>query len=289
MDNCKNLNDYDNFKKERAYNSAEYSIAKEYAPLFCEQAFTIKQIKNCVEDITYRKVNDWENKGLLVVNREKNSVGWRRFSINDVLKLSIISDLKKFGLNYHKIKTIIDKISQDTIRPKNIKNVEEKFLKLEYNFLCGMQGEKLYLMIDKYNSHLFETILVITDFIYGDSYLDPKIIILPFFFYIQTLSSKLLNINRNYPSDSICLKFLELRLTDKEKKILEIIRDKKYQEIFIKKNNDEFKIKAKIKKNGLISDKDIINLINSKDYQNVTVTTEKGQKISIIQEIRQKI
>ncbi|MBA7591478.1 hypothetical protein ES708_33636 [subsurface metagenome] len=112
---------------------------------------------------------------------------------------------------------------------------------------------------------------------------------MPFFFYIQTLSTNLLNINRNYPSDSIYLKFLELSLTDKEKKILEIIRDKKYQEIFIKKNNDEFKIKAKIKKNGLISDKDIINLINSKEYQNVTVTTEKGQKISIIQEIRQKI
>lgn len=289
MDKCKNLNDYGNFRKERAYNSAEYNTAKKYASLFSEQAFTIKQIKNCVEDITYRKINDWENKGLLVANREKNPVGWRRFSINDVLILFIISDLKKFGLNYHKIKTIIDKISQDTIKPKNNKNVEEKFLKLEYNFLCGMQGEKLYLMIDKYNSHLFDTILVITDFIYNDSYLDPKIIILPFFFYIQTLSNKLLNISRKYPSDSIYLKFFELRLTDQEKKIMKIIRDKKYQEIFIKKDNDEFKIKTKIRKNGLISDKDIINLINSKEYQNVTVITENGKKISIIQEIREKI
>lgn len=289
MGNCKNLNDYDNFKKERAYNSAEYHIVKENAFLFNKQAFTIKQIKNCIENITYRKVNDWENKGLLVANREKNSVGWRKFSINDVLKLSIISGLKELGLKYHKIKTIIDKISQDTIRVKDNKNIEEKFLKLEYSFLCGIKGEKLYLMIDRYNNHLFDKLLVITDFIYNDSYLDPKIIILPFFFYIQTLSTILLNINRNYPSYSICLKFLELRLTDKEKKILEIIRDKKYQEIFIKKYNDEFIIKAKIKKNGLISDRDIINLINSKEYQNVTVTTEKGQKISIIQEIRQKI
>lgn len=289
MDYCKNLNDYDNFRKERIYSSAEYNIAKEYAPLFNEQAFTIKQIKSCVEDITYRKVNDWENKGLLVVNRKKNPVGWRKFSINDVLKLSIISDLKKFSLKYHKIKTIIDKISQDTIRPKNNKNVEEKFLKLEYNFLCAMQGEKLYLMIDKYNSHLFDKILVITDFIYNDSYLDPRIIILPFFLYIQKLSSNLLNIKRDYPSDSICLKFLELRQTDQEKKILKIIRDKNYQEIFIKKDNDEFKIKAKIRKNGLISDKDIIKLINSQEYQNVTVITENGKKISIIQEIREKI
>ncbi len=289
MDYNENLNDYDNFKKERAYNSAEYNIVKKYASLFNEQAFTLKQIKNCIENITYRKVNDWENKGLLVVNRKKNPVGWRKFSINDVLKLSIISDLKKFGLNYQKIKTIINGISQDTIRVKDNKNVEEKFLKLEYNFLCGLRGDKLYLMIDKYNSHLFDKILVITDFIYNDSYLNPQIIILPFFFYIQTLSSNLLNINRGYPSDSICLKFLELRQTDQEKKILKIIRDKNYQEIFIKKDNDEFKIKTKIRKNGLISDKDIIKLINSQEYQNVTVITENGKKISIIQEIREKI
>jgi len=288
MGSCKNLKDYDNFKKERAYNSAEYNFVKKYASFFNEQAFTIKQIKNCIENITYRKINDWENKGLLVANREKNPVGWRKFSINDVLKLFIISDLKKFGLNYKKIKTIITGISQDTIRVKN-NNTEEKFLKLEYNFFCGMKGEKLYLMIDKYNSHLFDKILVITDFIYGDSYLDPKIIILPFFLYIQKLSSNLLNIKRDYPSDSICLKFLELRQTDQEKKILKIIRDKNYQEIFIKKDNDEFKIKTKIRKNGLISDKDIIKLINSQEYQNVTVITENGKKISIIQEIREKI
>lgn len=72
------------------------------------------------------------------------------------------------------------------------------------------------------------------------------------------------------------------QLLEQEKKILEIIRNKDYEEItIIKPTGKEITLKAKIRKRGSFSDKDIIDTINSKDYQNVTVSRVNGKKISV--------
>ncbi len=59
--------------------------------------------------------------------------------------------------------------------------------------------------------------------------------------------------------------------------------------IWKKSDNNEYTIKVKSRKSGKLSDKDIVNLINQKDYQKITVITEKGQKIALIQEERIKV
>lgn len=56
-----------------------------------------QQIIKLIPEITSRKINDWDAKGLLVRHRESNN-GWRLFSVADVVRLRIIQDLKTYGM-----------------------------------------------------------------------------------------------------------------------------------------------------------------------------------------------
>ena len=91
-------------------------------------------------------------------------------------------------------------------------------------------------------------------------------------------------------STSTINELFELNLTKQEKNVLEIIRSKEYEEITLKKsNNKKISIKAKSKKSGKYSDEDIINSINDGDYQSVTAIIENGERVSITQEKRMKV
>ncbi len=57
-----------------------------------------QQIIKLIPEITSRKLNDWDAKGLLVKHRESNN-GWRLFSLADVVRLRIIQDLKTYGMS----------------------------------------------------------------------------------------------------------------------------------------------------------------------------------------------
>jgi DNA-binding transcriptional MerR regulator len=57
-------------------------------------------------DITYRMVNDWDSRGMFDAER-KTIHGWRKFSIVDVIKLSIIKKLKDEGFPLYKLKGVL--------------------------------------------------------------------------------------------------------------------------------------------------------------------------------------
>lgn len=68
-----------------------------------------QQIIKLIPEITSRKLNDWDAKGLLVKHRESNN-GWRLFSLADVVRLRIIQDLKTYGMSNAQIQKALDDI-----------------------------------------------------------------------------------------------------------------------------------------------------------------------------------
>lgn len=68
-----------------------------------------QQIIKLIPEITSRKLNDWDAKGLLVKHRESNN-GWRLFSLADVIRLRIIQDLKTYGMANAQIQKSISDI-----------------------------------------------------------------------------------------------------------------------------------------------------------------------------------
>ncbi|MDI6780640.1 MAG: MerR family transcriptional regulator [bacterium] len=58
-------------------------------------------------DITYRMINDWDSRGMFDAERQTMR-GWRKFSMIDVIKLSIIKRLKDEGFPLYKLKGILN-------------------------------------------------------------------------------------------------------------------------------------------------------------------------------------
>ncbi|MBI4778573.1 MerR family transcriptional regulator [Candidatus Desantisbacteria bacterium] len=75
-------------------------------------------------DITYRMVNDWDLRGMFDAERQTMR-GWRKFSIVDVIKLSIIKKLKGAGFPLYKLKDILNWLGCNPAIEFSIKQLTE--------------------------------------------------------------------------------------------------------------------------------------------------------------------
>ncbi len=178
----------------------------------------------------------------------------------DIIKLLIITDLRKIGCPIDKIKNVLHKIANEKVglyriehssgeiqlhRLKEQKNEEENIKQLEYCTLASLCGEKIILSIDEEDNSMF---LVERDFVAFNAkfdYCGSPLIVLPFFWYADTLAKQYGNINIKIRDGSTISDLFRNHLTEQEKNIIDIIRNKEYQEITIMKtDNEEINIKA---------------------------------------------
>jgi DNA-binding transcriptional MerR regulator len=269
-------------EKNKMFSSKAYADVKTRAHLLNAPIFTIKTVQAFVKGITYRKINDWDSKKMISGSRDNIEGGWRKFSLVEIIKFFIISDLRKFGLNIKKIKNILKNISNRPFQiSKEGKSYNPPFLKLEYFTFLSWGGYKILLLInEKEDAFFFDEKNMVQSYFYLDKASSP-LIILPFFSYIRSMSKKVME----EKLDSTIEGLLEKRITVKERKILNIINIKNYESITIKKQNGEIQtVKAKKIQRGDFSDKEIIDAIKQKDYQNVSVSINDGKKINITRE-----
>ena len=263
-------------------------IKKEYTPIFNKARFSIKRTKLFIDNLTYKKTNDWDNKKILSGTRDNKEAGWRKFSIIDIGKLLIVSDLRKLGFSINKIIKILKNISQYSLEPLKKKynlHVNHSFFSmdtLEIFFLNCLNGNKYFLIINGEEEIFF---FDETDLFQNHFYLDQAstpTIILPFFDYVKRIA-EIIDIKVKYDKDPKVYKLF--KILPYERKILDIINSKTYESVTIKKQNGKIQtIKAKEIQRGDFSDKEIINAINQKDYQNVSVWVKDGNKINISSE-----
>lgn len=278
-------------RKATAFQSKEYEFVKNQSPSLHKPLFTIKNLRYFIADITYRKINGWDEKGLVSGSRDNADSGWRKFSIIDTIKLNIISDLRKIGLSTDKIKFVIDGISNSRVSGHDLNNniKHHKFLELEYWYFACLADHKILFLIDDEGSAVF---LEENDALWAYTQMDNSVsplLILPFFSYVKKITSAF-GKNIRIKEETTLAHLFKNKLTEQEEKILGIIRDQCYEEILIKKsNNENIHIKAKSRRSGNFSDSHIIDLINKKDYQNITVTINGGKKVSLTQEDNIKI
>ena len=286
--------DWNNTRKCRLYyETDDYSVAKELCPVLHKPFLTKKRLEKIIDDISYRKLDLWSDDSLVSDSREATDSGWKRFSYIDTLKMLIITDLRKFNMPIDNIKVIIDKISNTTFSHP-LKSTTIRILELEYFYLKAQSGNKIALLIDfkKEPIIVFGTeAKTIIDY-QGIRQDDSPLLILPFFSYIEKivgLSGQTITLNKNTAISDVMLKRFYAP-SSQEQKIIDVIRNKTYEEIAIKRSNDEeIVIKAKHRESGKFSDKDVLDLIHKRDYQSVTVITDKGQKVALIQETSIKV
>jgi len=275
------------------YESSDYSIAQELYPLLHKPFLTLKRVENIIDDITYRKINLWCDDELVSDSREDRDAGWRKFSYIDIIKLLLITDLRKFNMPIDDIKVIINKVSHTTFT-QLVKPTTIKVLELEYYYLKAQSGNRIALLIDFKKEPLivFGTEAKTMVDYQAIRKADSPLLILPFFSYVQKiagLSNQTISVNEKTSMSDVVLKRFHAP-SSQEQKIVDVIRNKTYEEITIKQNNnDEIIIKMKHRESGKFTDKDVIDLINKQNYQSVTVITDRGQKVALIQEASIKV
>ncbi len=285
--------DWNNARRHYIYYEAgDYSIAQELYPLLHKPFLTLKKVEGIIDDITYRKIGLWCNDELVSDSREDNDAGWRKFSYIDIIKLLLITDLRKFNMPIDDIKVVINKVSHTTFT-QLVKPTTIRVLELEYFYLKAQSGNRIALLIDfkKEPIVVFGTEAKTMVDYQAIQQADSPLLILPFFSYVQkiaSLSNQTISVNEKTSMSDVVLKRFYAP-SSQEQKIVDLIRNKGYEEIVIKRSNDEILLKAKHRESGKFTDKDVIDFINKRDYQSVTVITDKGQKGALIQEASIKV
>lgn len=255
----------------------------DYQSVLNKPRFTIKKSKFFINNLTYKKVNDWDSKNVISGERNNKEAGWRKFSYIDITKLFIISDLRKLGFNIDKINKILKNISIYSLGALKEKKLHKHtFFLLEYFFIDCLQGNKNSIIVEEDEEiFYFNEIELFQHHFYLDHASTP-IIVLPFFDYVKRIVEKT-NIKVKYDNDPRVYDLFNI--LPEEMKVLDIIRNKNFKTITItKKDGEILKVKAKTIDRGDFSDKDIINAIKQRDYQNVSVSVKGGKKINITRE-----
>jgi DNA-binding transcriptional MerR regulator len=123
-----------------------------------QKVISVKELTKYT-DISYRMVNDWDARGIFDAER-KTSRGWRKFSIVDIIRLSIIKKLKDFGLPLYRLKGILKWLEYNPAVEFSIYQVTNNINSYLYTNLedeCGIYSDEellKFIKISKEQEHL---------------------------------------------------------------------------------------------------------------------------------------
>lgn len=118
--------------------------------LLSEQPERLDELRTKQYDInnisqSHRVINSWESIGILDDTR-KNNKGWRKFSLSDIVWITIITKLREFGLSIEKIK----KTKESLLSPVTVTDRNTKTGLTALDWLCL----RILLLTDRGNTYL---------------------------------------------------------------------------------------------------------------------------------------
>lgn len=246
------------------YSAAEqkYNVQK---ALNTEKKYKISDTR-----LSYRQLNDLDSNKLLPDDRE-NKAGWRKFTYKELVYLELVSELKEFGLKREQFKQLWESFFRDKSKDFDLNNKHHA----ETAIGCVLGGIEMTLVIDSKGNVFF------SDPIYYaiSKYSKPHIKI--------SLNEIINQLNPKIGMETAPIVFsngsLINRLTDKEKELLKIIRDKDYSSVKVKKRDGDIAIVYAEKSNtgnDGTSPKEIEELLKNKDYMDITIIKRDGKIVN---------
>ncbi len=224
-----------------------------------------------INELSYRIINHWENNGLIEVNRGDKGKGWRKYSLMDALWISLISELRKFGVSIENLKLIKSQIQDGSqICPPSI------YPRLEfYTALFMKEKEPIYIMI--FNDFKIQ--------IASKTELEMAEIIGCIGSHIKIELSSLLQVVLKKP---LIEKKTEnkFELSNDEIQLLLEIRTRNYKSIKIKMNDGKI---IRLEKEVNLVEKEIHKLLKQNNYDEIIITREDGEIRNVKQIVKQKI
>jgi len=268
-------------------NNYKKDFLNEYKYALSYPFFAYKKAEKIIKGLTHAKINFWESKGIIVSSRDKKGTGWKKFSISDIIALSIVSDLRKTGFPIEKLKQIMDSITSGQIKIWGSKKENLSLpnsTTLNSAIVNCLFGARLFLAIGVKKRIFFLSKIPVNNFFLELEKKTTPIIILSFYSYIENIVDTLkeiFNLSKNSTPEQI----LDNILPYEEQRIARWIKNSNYKIIRFKKKVDSKEIIIKIDPKGKRhSLKGITETIREGEYCCLSITTKRGQKITIPRE-----
>lgn len=231
-----------------------------------------QQIIKLIPEITSRKLNDWDAKGLLVKHRESSN-GWRLFSLADVVRLRIIQDLKTYGMSNIQIQKVLNDIFELNDRKRQY--LFETFLNV-----C-VTARKVVIIVEFDGSASF----YLEDTAYVNLKMDKScckpVLILPFYDYCMPFM----------PHNGYKMTVTTSEVVNEQNRtnlgvIADCLIDEECREISLKKSNGKLNIKPK-RFNKNVSKQDFIKYIQNLDeesFKDIRISLQNGKITTLSEE-----
>lgn len=231
-----------------------------------------QQIIKLIPEITSRKLNDWDAKGLLVKHRESNN-GWRLFSLADVVRLRIIQDLKTYGMSNVQIQKTLADIFE-------LNDTKRQYLFETFLNICAT-ARKVVIIVEFDGS----ASLYLENSAYVNLKMDKScckpVLILPFYDYCMPFM----------PHDEYRMSITTTDVVNEQNRanlavIADCLIDEECKEISLKKSNGKLNIKPK-RFNKNISKQDFIKYIQNLDeesFKDIRISLQNGKITTLSEE-----
>lgn len=254
------LLEFDNIVGTNVYNKAIEDADKINEPKFYPQ-----QIMRLIPEITSRKINDWDDKGLLPKHRQSSS-GWRLFSLADVIRLRIIQDLKTYGMSNTQIQKSISDIFE-------LNDTKRLFLFEIFLQICATANKVVILVEYDGSSSLQLENSAYTNLKMNKGCSKP-ILILPFYDYCMPFMP-----HKEYNMTVTTCDVINDQNRANLSLVADCLIDEECREISLKKNANGLQIKPK-KINKNITKKDFIKYIQNldeKSFKEIRISLQNGE------------
>ena len=231
-----------------------------------------QQIIKLIPEITSRKLNDWDAKGLLVKHRESNN-GWRLFSLADVVRLRIIQDLKTYGMSNIQIQKALTDIFE-------VNDTKRQYLFETFLNICAT-ARKVVIIVEFDGS----ASLYLEDSAYVNLKMDKNcckpVLILPFYDYCMPFM----------PHNGYKMTVSTSEVVNEQNRanlgvIADCLIDEECREISLKKSNGKLNIKPK-RFNKNVSKQDFIKYIQNLDeesFKDIRISLQNGKITTLSEE-----
>lgn len=261
------LLEFDNIVVTNVYNKAVAEIENINEPRYYPQ-----QIIKLIPEITSRKLNDWDAKGLLVKHRQSDN-GWRLFSLADVIRLRIIQDLKTYGMSNIQIQKTLNDIFESN-------DMKRQYLFETFLNVCAA-ARKVVIIVEFDGSASF----YLEDTAYVNLKMDKScckpVLILPFYDYCMPFM----------PHDEYRMSITTTDVVNEQNRanlavIADCLIDEECKEISLKKSNGKLNIKPK-RFNKNVSKQDFIKYIQNLDeesFKDIRISLQNGKITTLSEE-----
>lgn len=261
------LLEFDNLVGTSVYNKAVAEVENINEPRYYPQ-----QIIKLIPEITSRKLNDWDAKGLLVQHRQSDN-GWRLFSLADVIRLKIIQDLKTYGMSNIQIQKTLNDIFE-------LNDMKRQYLFETFLNICAT-ARKVVIIVEFDGSASF----YLEDTAYVNLKMDKScckpVLILPFYDYCMPFM----------PHDEYRMSITTTDVVNEQNRanlavIADCLIDEECKEISLKKSNGKLNIKPK-RFNKNVSKQDFIKYIQNLDeesFKDIRISLQNGKITTLSEE-----